>query len=354
MSDFFSWSIPLGRWAGTRVRAHIVLVFFVVGALLQAGVTKDARVSETAAWLTLLLIVLALHELAHALTAAYLEFETEEVRIWPLGNLAGPSMTMASRSRDALYIAAAGIIATGVLALVSGIVLYFCGAQMVLNPFGNGGTGVGAPTLLGGSGTKLAAPFTPLWWLGWFGYLNWVLFLANCLPALPMDMGRIVRCWVDSVTKDNLIPTMCARVTMIFLGLGGLIRIVNGGFGGFQLILLGVLFYLMTRQEAHMQDEGEFFDDGVFGYDFSQGYTSLEASAATVRPRREGALKRWRRQRSEERRRRREAQEAAEEQRMDEILVKLHSQGRSALSDEEQRFLVRVSAKYKNRSKSRD
>ncbi len=36
---------------------------------------------------------------------------------------------------------------------------------------------------------------------------------------------------------------------------------------------------------------------------------------------------------------------------MDEILAKLHSQGRSSLSDEEHRFLIRVSAKYKNRTK---
>jgi hypothetical protein len=354
MTDFFSWSIPLGRWAGTRVRAHIVLVLFAVIALLETGVTKDARVSETAAWLLLLMVSLALHELAHALAAAYLEFENEEAKLWPLGDYVGPSMTLASRSRDALYVAAAGIVATGMLAIVSGVILYFCGAQMVLNPFGNGGTGVGAPTLLR-DGKTLAAPFTALWWLGWFGYINWVLFLANAIiPALPMDMGRIVRCYFDSVTKDNLAPTMCARGSMIVLGLGGLIRIVGGTYGGLHLIMLGVVIYLLSRQEARLQEEGEFFDDGVFGYDFSQGYTSLEASAATVRPRREGALKRWRRQRSEERRRRREAQEAAEEQRMDEILVKLHTQGRAALSDEEQRFLVRVSAKYKNRSKSRD
>ena len=29
-----------------------------------------------------------------------------------------------------------------------------------------------------------------------------------------------------------------------------------------------------------MLEDGGFFDDGVFGYDFSEGYTSLEGSAA--------------------------------------------------------------------------
>ena len=37
---------------------------------------------------------------------------------------------------------------------------------------------------------------------------------------------------------------------------------------------------------------------------------------------------------------------------MDEILDKLHREGRSALTDEEYRFLVRVSSKYKNRPRS--
>ncbi len=46
--------------------------------------------------------------------------------------------------------------------------------------------------------------------------------------------------------------------------------------------------------------------------------------------------------------------EAAEERRMDEILDKLYREGRSALTDEEQRFLVRVSARYRNRPKTQE
>jgi hypothetical protein len=54
------------------------------------------------------------------------------------------------------------------------------------------------------------------------------------------------------------------------------------------------------------------------------------------------------------RRQRRQEREAAEERRMDEILEKLHLKGRSALTDEEHRFLVRVSAKYRNRPRASD
>ena len=39
---------------------------------------------------------------------------------------------------------------------------------------------------------------------------------------------------------------------------------------------------------------------------------------------------------------------------MDEILEKLHRDGRGALTDEEHRFLIRVSARYRNRTKTGD
>ena len=123
---------------------------------------------------------------------------------------------------------------------------------------------------------------------------------------------------------------------------------------GLTLIALAVLIELFVRIEARMLEDGGYFEDGVFGYDFSEGYTSLESGAAKVRPYRESALKRWRRRRSELRRQRRIAREAAEEKRMDEILEKLHREGRSALTDEEHRFLVRVSTRYRNRTKTRD
>jgi stage IV sporulation protein FB len=100
-----------------------------------------------------------------------------------------------------------------------------------------------------------------------------------------------------------------------------------------------------------MLEEGGYFDDGLFGYDFSEGFTSLEGGTAAVRPHPESALRRWRRRRSELRRERRMAREAAEERRMDEILEKLYREGRAALTEEENRFLVRVSVRIRNRTK---
>ncbi len=187
-----------------------------------------------------------------------------------------------------------------------------------------------------------------VWVIGWFGYLNWVLMVANMIPALPFDAGRMVRAWPGGTSvalpRDSIVAPYLARSCALVIAIVGVVRLVGQHLDGTTLIGLAILIEYLVRTEARMLEDGDFFDDGLFGYDFSEGYTSLESGAAKVRPYRESALKRWRRRRSDSRRQRRVALEAAEERRMDEILEKLYREGRAALTDEENRFLVRVSA----------
>lgn len=356
MSDPLSWSIPLGRWVGVSVRIHGMFVVFAVVALLDAALATGHPVGATAGWLSLLFLAVALHELGHRAVAARMGVEAEDVRLWPLGNLVAPVPPSSSRTPEAVAVAAGGLMVSLALAVATAVGLnLLADARMIFNPFGNA-EGGGAPVLDAG-GKIFAAPFTAVWAFGWFGYLNWLIFLLNLIPALPLDMGRIIRGVMEGPwsgpSRDGLVGPWTARVCSIVLVLIGLIRMLGGRPGWAVPLLLAALVYLYARLEARILEEGGFFDDNLLGYDFSQGYTSLEAGAATVRPRREGALQRWRRRRSDQRRRRQGAREAAEEQRMDAILEKLHREGRTALTDEENRFLVRVSARLKNRSKSR-
>jgi len=353
MNDPLTWSpVNLGRWAGTHVRLHFSLLFFLAATLLGEAIGRDHNVGQTACWLGLLLVALAVHEFGHGLMAWWLGAEPEDVRLWPLGNLVGPSAP--HRSADNLLVALAGPAASAAMALTSALALHALGAQFPWFPFGNK-VDTGAPLLYA---TKALAPaYSAAWFVGWFGYLNWVILLANLLPALPFDGGRVFRAYLANAsmtpTRDGMIPPLLARSCALILVLVGLVRLLLAGRGdGITLILLAVLIEWMVRLEARMLEDGGFFEDGVFGYDFSEGYTSLEGSAAKVRPYRESAIKRWRRRRSDLRRQRRHSREAAEERRMDEILEKLHREGRSALSDEEHRFLVRVSAKYRNKPRA--
>jgi Zn-dependent protease len=366
MSDPLTWSpIRLGRWFGTTVKVHIFLILFVVLELLMALMATSTeaglrRLPQTVCWLSLLLLALAIHELAHALAAYWLESDQEEVQVWPLGNLVGPSISV--RSSEHFLVALAGPVTSGALFL--GIALgvnLSTGAHCVLNPFGNADASgapldTGAPWL---ADKTLALPLSPIWILGWFAYLNYILFLVNLLPALPFDLGRMFRAYLASTavvsTRDTMYAPWTARATAAILFLTGVARLLlNQRSDGIILITLCLLVELLVRRESRMLEDGGYFEDGVFGYDFSEGYTSLESSAAKVRPFKESALRRWRRRRSELRRQRRMSREAAEERRMDEILDKLHREGRAALTEEEQRFLVRVSTRYRNRPKMQE
>jgi Zn-dependent protease len=360
MSDPLTWSpISLGRWFGTPVRVHIILILYVVIRLLVAAVNlaTDARLSQlsqTACELGLLLIALVAHELGHVATAAWLDCDPEEVHLWPLGSLAGPSFV--PRSSEHALVAMAGLATSGIICVVTAVALNLgWGAQMVWNPFGNGNaTDPGAPWFNG----DRATPLRLVWIAGWFGYINWVLALANVIPALPFDGGRIFRALLGSTSvvssrDNNAYIFNTARACAMILAAAGLVRLLlYRRLDSLTLIALALLIEFLVRSEARMLEEGGYFDHGLFGYDFSEGYTSLESGAAKVRPYRESALKRWRRRRSELRRQRRMAREAAEERRMDEILEKIHREGRAALTDDENRFLVRVSARYRNRTKS--
>jgi stage IV sporulation protein FB len=365
MTDFLTWSpISLGRWFGTAVRVHIILVVFVVFRLVTSAVEAakgDLRqFPATACWLGLLLLALALHELAHALTAYWLDCDQEEVHIWPLGSLVAPSYV--PRSSEHILVALAGPLMSGAIFLGAAIgVNVVAGAQFAWSPFGNYAVDAagkivadaGAPRLVSGA---LADPQSAIWLIGWFGFLNYVLMLCNLIPALPFDGGRMLRAYLSSTsvvaTRESIAAPWTAHACALLLGFIGLVRLATGRWDGLTLIALGVFVELLVRTEARMLEDGGYFEDGVFGYDFSEGYTSLESGAPKVRPYRESALKRWRRRRSELRRQRRTIREVAEEKRMDEILEKLHQQGRSALTEEEHRFLVRVSTRYRNRTKN--
>jgi stage IV sporulation protein FB len=360
MSDPLLWSpIRLGRWFGTTVKVHIFLILFVVIELLMALLAVRAedglrRLPQTVCWLSLLLAALAIHELGHALVAYWLDCDQEDVQLWPLGNLVGPSLSV--RSGEHLLVALAGPVTSGALFLgiAMGLTL-FTGATFVWNPFGNEHDS-GAPLV---APQTTAAPFSPIWLIGWFGYLNYLLFLVNLLPALPFDGGRVLRAYLSTSsvvsTRDNMYAPGTARATAAILSIAGLVRLLfYWRADGLTLIMLALLIEWLVRIDSRMLEDGGYFDDGVFGYDFSEGYTSLEGSAAKVRPYKESALRRWRRRRSELRRQRRMIREAAEERRMDEILDKLHREGRGALTDEEHRFLVRVSARYRNRQKTQE
>jgi hypothetical protein len=116
------------------------------------------------------------------------------------------------------------------------------------------------------------------------------------------------------------------------------------------VLCLALFIYVSCKQEWIQLETGS--EDTLFGYDFSQGYTSLERDdPQPPRPKkkRPNFFQRWLQRRAARKIQREQQREAEEEQRMDELLDKIAREGKAALTDEENRFLKRVSDKYRNR-----
>jgi hypothetical protein len=114
-------------------------------------------------------------------------------------------------------------------------------------------------------------------------------------------------------------------------------------------LCLALFIYVSCKQQWLILETGG--EESLFGYDFSQGYTSLERDEHVQAPPkpREGWFARWRRQRAERRAREEQERREAEEGRLDELLEKVAKHGIQSLSDEERRFMQRVSDRYRNR-----
>ena len=110
-------------------------------------------------------------------------------------------------------------------------------------------------------------------------------------------------------------------------------------------VLRALVAMILSLVEWFQMRTADTLDDSFMGYDFSQGYTSLERSTKPNQPagrRRRGWLESWRERRRtlKEQRARLHAEQA--QQQLDEILAKVHLNGISSLTDAERRQLIRA------------
>jgi hypothetical protein len=188
-------------------------------------------------------------------------------------------------------------------------------------------------------------------------WLNWLLVVVNLLPAYPFDGGRALRAVLWPVFGYRPSITVVARVAKATaLVLCVVAWVMRDAFptapvpAWVPLVLIALLLWFSAKQDVARLDRQDFGDE-LFGYDFSQGYTSLEREAEPSAGGQPGFLRRWLRQRREQKERQQREQEAAEESRVDDILARLHGRGLEGLSSEDRALLERVSARYRNRLK---
>jgi Zn-dependent protease len=195
---------------------------------------------------------------------------------------------------------------------------------------------VGAPHLGAEWSTALAVR---IFWV------NWILCLLNVvLLGFPMDGGRLLQSalWHPYGFRQ-------ATMAAVFLGFICFLALSIAALYLNEILpfFLGLFIGATCRQQWILLETGG--EESVFGYDFSQGYTSLEFHSPQTRRRRPSAWQRWLKRRAAHRLQREQELREAEERRMDELLEKVQRVGLPALTDEERRFLKRVSDRYRNR-----
>jgi Zn-dependent protease len=391
MRDPITWSFPLARLFGIHIRVHITLPVVLLGLILHVTTNSTVTLPEAAVVMLLLFLAILVHELGHCFAARSVEGDASEVLLWPLGGLAYCDLPHTPRAHLLTALGGPGV--NLFLCIVCGGALAFDGLAPPLNPLNapyhpadsvfrwrqdatvtkhapgparavgeppaktsepqtaprSGGPVPQAPTV---SAAQMPEPLPGLatWKViaAQFFWVNWFLFLINLLPGFPLDGGRVLQAilWSRSDYRQAMATASYAGfIVMLVLGIFAV--------AAWNVLALALAWfvYVSCKQQLIILETGG--EEASFGYDFSQGYTSLEGSPAAAPPKRRqpNFIQRWLQRRAARRAQRELEQRGSEDRRMDELLEKVQRQGIQALTDEERRFMTRVSARYRgNRS----
>lgn len=354
MRDQGSWSISLGRWGGVQVRLHMVFLLFAAFTLyLSWRETREGVAGGEAApqndliWLALvslglLAVSVLLHELGHLYAALRTGAVFDEIVLAPLGGLSHPRPSYDAQAELAVCLAGP-MVNLGLCVAMAPLLFLQPETEIVglLHPLHPRGVGNGP---WGADLVRLTF------------WINWVLFCVNLIPAFPFDGGRALRAAIMVVRPTigrHFASLFVARLAK-FAALGlifvaWLVR--NSDPAGvapawFALVLMGIFLFFIARQEERRAEELE--EPGHLGYDFSQGYASLEQGHEPLEAH-GGFFARWLERRREVKLRQQREQEARDDLLMDEVLDRVHKFGLNSLSEDERALLHRVSQRYRGR-----
>jgi CBS domain-containing protein/Zn-dependent protease len=240
------WSFPLGRFFGVEVRIHAFFLLLLAMAIAAGSLAGSNNGRVLTVWLLLLLAV-AVREVARALAAAWFGLDLRGILLLPTGGLMTYSTLEATeRASDPAMqrrMALVGPIANiGFGLLLGGIVLASApGIDLIERPW--------------------VAPSHLLRTMVW---LNLLLGVINILPALPLDGGRFFRGAVEGAPngKDRRRPEASGAKLAPGLSFG-----LSGGLGqwiAIGLVIAGLLLSnlwlvvmgVFVLVGAHMENQG--------------------------------------------------------------------------------------------------
>jgi stage IV sporulation protein FB len=221
-----SWSLNIGKVAGTVVRIHLTFLLFLAWIFAASYASNGkAAAFDGLVFMVLLFLCVLLHEFGHIFTARAFGVATPYVTLLPIGGVAQLER-IPEEPWEEFLIAIAGPLVTVAIAIV--LVLAF-GAT--LQPSAASAVDNMAIPLV----NRLAA-------------VNVFLAVFNLIPAFPMDGGRVLRALLAS--KFGFV-----RATEIAASIGQVVAFALGFIGLMYnpiLIFIAIFVYLAAASEAHM------------------------------------------------------------------------------------------------------
>jgi Zn-dependent protease/CBS domain-containing protein len=221
-----SWSLNIGRVAGTVVRIHLTFLIFLAWIFAASYASSGAATAwNTLIFIVLLFLCVLLHEFGHIFTARAFGVTTPYVTLLPIGGVAQLER-IPEEPWEEFLIAIAGPMVNIVITL---LLVYVAGAN--LQP-----------------SAAAAVDSTHIAMVDRLAIVNLFLALFNLIPAFPMDGGRVLRALLASRMGY-------VRATEISASIGQFVAFALGFIGLMYnpiLIFIAIFVYLAASSEAHM------------------------------------------------------------------------------------------------------
>jgi stage IV sporulation protein FB len=221
-----SWSLNIGRVAGTVVRIHITFLLFLAWIFAASYAASGAAAAwDALTFIVILFVCVLLHEFGHIFTARAFGVSTPYVTLLPIGGVSQLEH-IPENPRQEFLIAIAGPMVNIAITL---LLVFLAGAH--LQP-----------------GAAIGLDNAHISMLDRLAVVNLFLALFNLIPAFPMDGGRVLRAALASRFGYVRATELSATIgQFVAFALGFLGLMYNA-----LLIFIAIFVYLAASSEAHM------------------------------------------------------------------------------------------------------
>jgi Zn-dependent protease/CBS domain-containing protein len=220
-----SWSLNIGKVAGTVVRIHLTFLIFLAWIFAASYASNGAAAAwYTLAFIVLLFLCVLLHEFGHIFTARAFGVSTPYVTLLPIGGVSQLER-IPEEPWEEFLIAIAGPMVNVVITIA---LVFLAGAKLLPSAAAVGNMQISMIDRL--------------------AIVNLFLAVFNLIPAFPMDGGRVLRALLAS--RFGYV-----RATEIAASIGQFVAFALGFLGLLYnpiLIFIAIFVYLAAASESHM------------------------------------------------------------------------------------------------------